>query len=81
VLLAAACSSHAPTPTPALAAPIARDAAPPDADCAPVDIYRQNARQIDVYCSHVDDRCCLPDGQWGCNNANYVDWYAKHCAR
>lgn len=32
------------------------------------------------YCAHVSDGCCLPDGGWNCNNANYYDWWFKECA-
>ncbi len=70
----AACSSHTPAPAPP-AAP--RDA---DSECGPVSVYQESLQQIAVYCAHVDDRCCR-DGEWNCDNVNYIGWYAKYCAR
>lgn len=40
---------------------------------------------VGIYCRFHRDPCCLPGGGfhggagWGCNNANYVDWYARAC--
>jgi hypothetical protein len=43
-------------------------------DCSP------GLDQAAVYCAHVHDACCTTGG-WTCNNARYVDWYAKQCGR
>jgi hypothetical protein len=72
----------------ALCLVVACDAPPPakppptqhELDCQAVSVFEVDARSIDVYCSHVADRCCIGDGQWGCNNAEYSTWYYKYCA-
>ncbi|HEY1812147.1 MAG TPA: hypothetical protein VGG74_07300 [Kofleriaceae bacterium] len=37
--------------------------------------------EIEVYCRHVQDRCCSSDGQWGCDNVNYIGWYGAYCRK
>jgi hypothetical protein len=37
--------------------------------------------EIVAYCSHVADSCCIGNGQWGCNNVAYIEWYDAHCHR
>ncbi|HEY3804086.1 MAG TPA: hypothetical protein VGL61_15830 [Kofleriaceae bacterium] len=70
-----ACGSHAPAPAPAKT-PAAT--AGSDAECGS---SFDDFHEIDVYCRHVHDRCCESDGQWGCNNAHYVDWYGAYCRK
>lgn len=55
------------------------DAAGHADECVQGSAFVPGISEIIVYCDHVADRCCIGGGQWGCNNAQYVDWYAKYC--
>ncbi len=64
----------------ACSTPAPRPATPTQADeCRAVDAWQADFHEIDVYCNHVADRCCGGDGQWGCNNVNYIAWYGAYC--
>jgi hypothetical protein len=76
VCLLVACATHAPAPPPALGN------AGSDDECGSDDLA--GSRAIQVYCAHVEDRCCYRElGEyygWGCNNVAYLEWYPKYCA-
>jgi hypothetical protein len=63
----------------ACSAPAVRATDDKAAECRPVNIYQTDRHEIEVYCKHVADRCCAGDGQWACNNVNYLAWYGTYC--
>ncbi|HEX4452817.1 MAG TPA: hypothetical protein VH143_18205 [Kofleriaceae bacterium] len=71
--LVMACS--APAQRPAAGRPADTKAA----ECQPVNVYQTDFHEIEVYCKHVADGCCAATGQWGCNNVDYLEWYAAYC--